>query len=66
VSIQPALQCDVCKRRLNKPGYFCEAYKDKPIPEELVKQSFFHDIGFPGDQGILFIQDKTKQEPYRR
>ena len=46
------MRCEICKH-FRFPWY-CEAFKDKPIPEEIYVDGFDHRKPYKGDNGIQF------------
>jgi len=52
----PVAQCSMlCKRyKQTSVGYYCEAFGDKPIPNEIGMNEFDHTKPYPGDNGLRF------------
>lgn len=65
----PAPVCLSCKRfdpaPRNEYGLFCEAFGDKPIPEDIIQSRFDHREPHAGDSGLQFVQDESKPAPLR-
>jgi hypothetical protein len=57
-------QCFGCRhyigRRING-GYQCSAFRDQPIPTQILTNEHDHRDPFPGDHGILFEPDRNRK-----
>lgn len=60
--VKPLGQCDTCVNRyFGLKGMLCEAYPEG-IPEKLIMEEVIHDKPYPGDNGVLFKADRSKED----